>query len=71
MARMGRRPKGAPAPEPREKFTTTLPPELIAWAKARLGERGVGEWIEAQLTALKESEQDAAILAAVKAGSNQ
>ncbi len=68
MARMGRRPKGAPEPERREKFTTTLPPELLAWAKARFGERGVGAAVEEWLQSLKTAEEDAAIVAAVKAG---
>ena len=67
MRRMGRRPKDAPPAEPREKFTTTLPPDLLAWAKQRFGERGVGAHIEEYLTQLRETERDAALLAEAKA----
>jgi hypothetical protein len=63
---MGRRPKNAAPPEAREKFTTTLPPELLAWAKARFGERGVGAAVEEWLQGLRTAEEDAALLAAAK-----
>lgn len=67
MRRMGRRPKDAPPPEPREKFTTTLPPELLARAKAHFGARAVGEWFEQQLVDYFQRLDDAALLAEAKA----
>lgn len=67
MRRMGRRPKNAPPPDPRVKFNTSLPPELLARAKAHFGERQVGEWFEQQLVAYFQAIDDAELLAQAKA----